>query len=139
MVGARDANPPAVTRVHREAPVFARHMEAANVACGVTKDLTMGLATLLVSGLQEAKTACVFITIHSQMTVVSMGLEHWVLSVSSEMPLLREITIQTLKQAATHPVEAFSCILWRLLVVWQSQLLRVGCMVVTFCQCSPMA
>ncbi|KAG8070416.1 hypothetical protein GUJ93_ZPchr0006g45883 [Zizania palustris] len=92
MVGARGANLLAVIRVHREALIFARHMEEANVACGVMKDLTMELVKLPVSVLQEAKKACVFITIHSQMTVVSMGLEHWVLSLSPAMPLLREIT-----------------------------------------------
>ncbi|KAF0932920.1 hypothetical protein E2562_013119 [Oryza meyeriana var. granulata] len=123
MVGARDANLLAVIRVRKEALTSARHMEAANVACGVMKALTMALVTLLVSVLQEAKKACVFITIHSSMKIVSMGV-----SVLPAMHFLREIDLQTLKQAG----RAFSRILWRLLIVRQPQLLRVGCTVMHF-------
>ena len=107
MVGAKDANLLVVIRAHRVAPIFARHMEEANVACGAIQAPTLELVALPASALQEAKKACVFNTIRCWMTIVSMGVEHWVRSVLSTMPLLMEMVLQTLKQAGT----SFSCIL----------------------------
>uniref|UniRef100_A0A0A9EZV0 Uncharacterized protein n=1 Tax=Arundo donax TaxID=35708 RepID=A0A0A9EZV0_ARUDO len=65
------------------------------------------------------------------MTIVFMEACHLVLSVLSAVLFLMEITLRTQKQAG----KASSCILPRLLVVCLFQLLRVGCTVVTFCQC----
>lgn len=135
MVGARDAYMLAVTRARREAPIFARLTEGANVARGAVQGPALKLAALLVTILPEAKKACVFITTRFWMMTVSMVVKHWVLSVLQTVPLIVRTTLQTPKPAGT----AISCFQWRLLVMRRYLFPRAESMAVTSQQCLLMA
>lgn len=58
-VGASDASPPAVGRAHREALTSVKRTVEADAACGGNQVQTWDLLVLLVTALQEAKSAFV--------------------------------------------------------------------------------
>lgn len=127
MVGARDAYMLGVTRARREAPIFARRTEGANVARGVIQGPALESVALLVTYLRKARKACVSITTRCWMMIASMVAKHLVLSVLQAVRLIVRTTLQTPKPAGA----VSSCFQWRLLVKCQHLFPRAGCMVVT--------
>lgn len=76
MAVGRDANLKAVGRVHKEAPIFARHTEGVRGACGVSQVLALvEQVTTPVTSLQGAKSDFVLPMLPKFKTSESMVME----------------------------------------------------------------